>query len=102
MPPLTLAALRALAGHGGVIALHHGTDITSATDIQQHGLSIAKAQAIAATSDFWATDDANDADVFAQTNHVGGQAARLDFEFAANLLLQLLSASPPQAQLHLN
>jgi hypothetical protein len=100
MSPLTLADLADLDGAGASVTLHHGTDVASATEIRQNGLSVGKAQALAGSGSFWATDDINEANWLAQVNPANGQPARLDFELPAAVLVQLVSASPPQAEFH--
>lgn len=97
---MTIAEVQKVAGQVGLIALHHGTDLVSAADIEKNGLNVAKAHALGGSGDFWASDDMNEANWFARVNPAGGQAARFDFSLPANVLLQLLTSN--QAQLHPN
>jgi hypothetical protein len=87
-------------GQYGLIRLHHGTDITSAEEVQDRGLDATAARAFGGGGEFWATTDLATADLFAQANPAGGPPARLDFALPAHVLMALLSANPPLAYQH--
>jgi hypothetical protein len=99
---MELAELQRLAQLRGSVTLHHGTDLASAVDIEQNGLSAQRAQALAGSGDLWATDDVVEAEWFAKVNPANGPAARLEFELPAHILIQLLGARPALARLHRN
>lgn len=99
---LSIGDLRRLAAQNHLISLKHGTDLASASDIRQNGLSIANAQSVGGLGDFWATDDVNEANIFALVNPRSGRAARLEFDLAALIIVQLLSTNPPRAFLYAN
>ena len=84
----------------GLIRLHHGTDLLSATDILNNGLSRARAASQNVTGEFWATTDAADADTFAQVNPAGGIPSRYSFDVEEAVLAGLLAANPPRANQH--
>jgi hypothetical protein len=79
----------------GFIRLHHGTDLLSATDILNNGLSRVQAANRNVTGEFWAATDPADAETFAQVNPAGGIPARFTFDLEETVLAGLLAAAPP-------
>jgi hypothetical protein len=82
------------------IRLHHGSDVVSANNILNNGLSLALALQAGGTGEFWATIHAADADTFAQVNPAGGVPARYSFDLPRRVLAALLASVPPRAYQH--
>jgi hypothetical protein len=91
---------RAEGAAAGFIRFHHGTDLLSARDLMNNGLSRAQAASWNVSGEFWATTDVQDADTFAQVNPAGATPARYSFDLEATVLAALLGAHPSQAYRH--
>ena len=79
----------------GFLRLYHGTDLASAQDIINNGVSRARAAAWNASGEFWATTDPANADYFAMATL--GVPARLEFDFPNDVLAALVGDTPPRA-----
>jgi hypothetical protein len=75
----------------GQLRMSHGTDLDSATEIRDRGLSAAAAARYNSTGEFWASTDAGTADWFARTNPASGSPARLDFDLSEDVLALLVN-----------
>jgi hypothetical protein len=82
------------------IGFHHGTGLTSANHLLQHGLDAAAAARYNGSGEFWATKTPATADWFARTNPAWGLPARFDFEIPDAVLQFLLSQQPPAVFIH--
>jgi hypothetical protein len=79
----------------GMIRLYHGTDVNSARDVLQNGLSQANAAVHNVSGEFWATTDIVSAGLFAMCNPAGGIPARYSFDLPERILAALLATQPP-------
>jgi hypothetical protein len=82
------------------LRLHHGTDVNSGQDLEQHGVDQAHAAVFNISGEFWATTSAADAETFAQVNPAGGVPARYSFDLPLWVLQMLLTSNPPRAYQH--
>jgi hypothetical protein len=73
------------------VALHHGTDVTAAHELNARGVDATAAARYNVTGEFWATTDSTTADWFARTNPAGGPPARFSFAIPESVLRDLLA-----------
>ncbi len=65
----------ALVHNTNLCDLFHGTDIDSATGIAEHGIDESAARELGGGGEFWVTNKAADAELFAQVNPAGKDPA---------------------------
>src|SRR5438876_365798 len=83
-----------------VVRFHHGTDVTSANDLLQNGVSQQHAAAWNGSGEFWATIDHDRAKWFALSHPNSPPAACFEFEVPESVLQLILHMTPPAAKRH--
>jgi hypothetical protein len=84
----------------GVIRLYHGTDLASANDLLQNGVSQSRAAAWNGSGEFWATSDRGRAELFALSHPDSPPAACFEFDLAEPVLTAMVRTSPPTVIRH--
>lgn len=83
-----------------LIRFHHGTDLASAQDILQNGVSQQHAAAWNGSGEFWATTERHRAEWFALSHPASPPAACLEFDLPDAILRAILMIAPVAAIHH--
>lgn len=83
-----------------LIQFHHGTDLSGANDLLQHGVDQTQAAVWNGSGEFWATTDHRRAEWFALSHPSSPPAACFEFELPEEALQTILQMNPSVAIQH--